>query len=283
MGVRKPDLSDKVAFITGTTRGIGKQFALTLAKQGCNIVSTGKTTEPREGMSGTIYQTASEVRNLGVEAIAVQLDVRDEANVEAAVEQAVDEWGRIDIVVNNAGAIQLGTIDDVPESRYDLLMDVNLRGTYAVSRQTLPHLREKGGQIVTCSPPVSKESAPNMAAYAASKLGMTILTKSIAAENRGTGIVGNTLWPVTGIESRATRYHDESSEDDWRSPEIMADALLQILAMEGEDHSGDSFYDEEVLREAGITDFEPYNVTPGSPAPDCARMFDPTYERPDNF
>ncbi|ADD04422.1 putative oxidoreductase (short-chain dehydrogenase family) [Natrialba magadii ATCC 43099] len=291
MALQKPDLSGQTAFITGTTRGIGKEIALALAEQGCNIVSTGKTSEKdadesEDGsgpdLEGSIEQTAREAREHGVEALPIQLDVRSEEAVNAAAERAIDEFGEVNIVINNASAIQLLTVEDLPPNRFDLMTDVNIRGTYLVSRAFAGHLREvENAWLLTNAPPVKIDRAPGEAPYAWSKLGMSFLTLSMASE-LGDGNVGcNTFWPVTAIDTRATRYFGLGTEDDWRTPEIVSDTVLEILSRDPASFTGNAVYDEELLQEAGVEDFSRYNLTEGDPAPGSAQLFDPEYSRSD--
>jgi citronellol/citronellal dehydrogenase len=285
MAFENPDLSGQTAFITGTTRGVGKAFALSLAECGCNIVSTGKTSESddygeEKDLEGSIEQTAREVRERGAEAISIQLNVREAEEVEAAVERTVNEFGGIDVCINNAGAIQMATVEEMSADRFDLMTDVNVRGAYVTARQVLPHLKESGGHILFNSPPNVLQSAPGKAAYSWSKQGMTFVAKSLAEEVSGYSVGVNAVWPVTALDTRATRYFGMGTEDDWRSPEILADAVLELISRDPDDCTGNAFYDEELLREAGVTDFSPYNLTEGEPAPLSAQIFDPTFERP---
>mgnify|MGYP000675234081 FL=1 len=281
MALADPDLSDSTAFITGTTRGIGKQLALALAEQGCNIVSTGKTTDADDSdLDGSIEQTAREVRDCGAEALALELDLRDAGRVEAAVDEAIDHFGEVDIVVNNASAIQLANVADLPADRFDLLTDVNVRGTHIVAHAFADHLAgQDGAWLLSNSPPVVTDRSPGKAPYAWSKLGMSFITLSLAEELASDDVGCNTFWPVTTIDTRATRYFGLGTEDDWRTPEIVADAVLEILSRDPAECTGNSFYDEDLLREAGVTDFSEYNLTEGDPAPMSARMFDPDFER----
>lgn len=288
MTLEKPDLTGQTAFITGTTRGIGKAIALALAEQGCNVVSTGKTSEDGDygdsrDLEGTIEQTARECEALGVEALPLRLDVRDEANVERAAERAIDHFGDVNIVVNNASAIQLATIESLPANRFDLLTEVNVRGTYLVARAFIDHLKEstKDAWILTNAPPVQMTSAPGEAPYAWSKLGMTFLTLSLASELSEDDVGCNAFWPVTTIDTRATRYFGLGTEDDLRSPKIVSDAVLEILRRDPRSYTANAVYDEELLRSAGLDDFSRYNLTEGDPRPMSARMFDPEYERPE--
>jgi len=281
MALATPDLSGSTAFITGTTRGIGKRLALALADCGCNVVSTGKTTDDDDSeLDGTIEQTAREVRERGPEALALELNLRDEDRVEAVVEAAIDHFGEVDIVINNASAIQLANVADLPANRFDLLTDVNVRGTHLVAHAFADHLAGLDeAWLLSNSPPVAADRSPGKAPYAWSKLGMSFITLSLAEELAGKAVGCNTFWPVTAIDTRATRYFGLGTEDDWRSPEIVSDTVLEILSRDPSECTGNSFYDEELLREAGVTDLSAYNVTDGDPAPMSARMFDSTFQR----
>jgi citronellol/citronellal dehydrogenase len=280
--IEPPDLSGQTAFITGTTRGIGKQIALDLAEAGCNIVSTGKTVDDSDSdLEGTIHETAEECAEKGVDTHAIQLNVREEDNVDAAIEEAIDEMGEINIVINNASAIQMANVEEMPANRYDLMNEVNVRGTYLVSRGFIDHLQEvaEDAWILTNAPPVKIDRAPGKAAYSWSKMGMSFITLSLAQEVGGYDIGCNSFWPVTAIDTRATRYFGMGTEDDWRSPDIVSDTVMEILKRDPAEFTGNDVYDEDVLREAGIEDFSEYNLTEGDPAPMSAQIFDPTYER----
>ncbi|MBZ6494657.1 SDR family oxidoreductase [Natrinema longum] len=280
--LQKPDLSGQTAFITGTTRGIGKQLALALAEQGCNIVSTGKTVDDSDSdLEGTIHKTAEECAAKDVETHALQLNVRNEDDVDAAIEEAIDEMGEINIVINNASAIQMGDVEDIPANRYDLLNEVNVRGTYLISRGFIDHLKdvEEDAWILTNAPPVEIDRAPGKAAYSWSKMGMSFITLSLAQELASDDIGCNSFWPVTAIDTRATRYFEMGTEDDWRTPEIVSDTVLEMLTRDPAEFTGNHIYDEEFLREAGVEDFSGYNLTEGDPAPMSAQIFDPEYSR----
>jgi citronellol/citronellal dehydrogenase len=285
MTLEKPDLSGSTAFITGTTRGIGKQIALDLAAQGCNIVSTGKTSEEDDygedkDMEGSIEQTAREVEDLGAEALPIQLDIRDEAAVEAAAEQAIDHFGEVNILINNASAIFLFATESLPPKRFDLMTEVNVRGTYATARAFADHLKDvENAWVLTNSPPITVDRMPGSAPYTWSKLGMSFITLSLAEELDGHDVGCNTFWPVTAIDTRATRYFGLGTEDDWRTPEIVSDTVLEILRRDPAEFTGNALYDEELLREAGLADFSEYNLTPGDPRPMSAQMTDPDYTR----
>ncbi|WP_436900601.1 SDR family oxidoreductase [Halovenus halobia] len=288
MGIDKPDLSDSTAFITGTTRGIGKSIALDLAKQGCNIVSTGKTSEnddykEEKDLEGSIEQTAREAEEHGVEALPIKLNVREEENVESAVEEAIDHFGEINIVINNASAIQPEKIEDLPPNRFDLLNDVNVRGTYLTCHYFVDHLKsieDKDTWVLTNAPPIKTDRAPGSGPYTWSKLGMTFMTLSLAGELSNFDIGCNAFWPATAIDTRATRYFGMGTEDDWRTPQIVSDTVLEILNRDPAEFTGNAVYDEELLWEAGVKDLSEYNLTEGDPAPMSAQMTNPDYESP---
>ena len=285
MTLEKPDLSDSTAFITGTTRGIGKEIALALAEQGCNIVSTGKTSEAddygeEKGLEGSIEQTAREVEALGAEALSIKLNVREAEEVDAAAEQAIERFGEVHIVINNASAIQLMPTETLPPNRFDLMTDVNVRGTYLTARAFIPHLKEvDNAWVLTNAPPVKVDRMPGSAPYTWSKLGMTFITLSLAEELSNYDVGCNAFWPVTAIDTRATRYFGLGTEDDWRTPDILSDTVLEILSRDPAEYTGNAVYDEEILREAGIEDFSEYNLTPGDPQPMSAQMSNPNYTR----
>ena len=287
MSLEKPDLSGSTAFITGTTRGIGKRIALDLAEQGCNVVSTGKTSEHDDygedrGLEGSIEQTAREVEERGAEALPIKLDVRDAATVEAAAQEAIDHFGEVNVVINNASAIQLMTVEDLPPNRFDLMTDVNVRWTYLTSRAFIDHLKDvDDAWILTNAPKIKIDRSPGSAPYTWSKLGMSFVTLSLADELGGYDVGCNTFWPVTAIDTRATRHFGLGTEDDWRTPKIVSDTVLEILSRDPAAFTGHAVYDEELLREAGLADFSEYNLTEGDPAPMSAQMTDPEYARPE--
>jgi citronellol/citronellal dehydrogenase len=287
MSLEKPDLSGSTAFITGTTRGIGKRIALDLAEQGCNVVSTGKTSEHDDygedrDLEGSIEQTAREVEERGAEALPIKLDVRDADTVEAAAQEALDHFGEVNVVINNASAIQLMTVEDMPPNRFDLMTDVNVRGTYLTSRAFIDHLKDvDDAWILTNAPKIKIDRSPGSAPYTWSKLGMSFVTLSLADELGGYDVGCNTFWPVTAIDTRATRHFGLGTEDDWRSPKIVSDTVLEILSRDPAAFTGNAVYDEELLREAGLADFSEYNLTEGDPAPMSAQMTDPEYARPE--
>lgn len=268
-------LDGKVAIVTGASRGVGKAVALALAREGADIVIAAKTSEPHARLPGTIHDTAEEVRKLGRRALAVPTNVREFEDVQRMVEMALGEFRRIDILINNAGAIFWADVADWPPGKFDLVMDVNVRGAFLCSRAVLPIMRErKAGHIVMMSPPVNVRRAAGKAPYLVSKMGMTLLAHAIAEEERAQGISANALWPVTMIESQATRNFEMGKPEEWRKADILADATVEICCAPPGELSGRALYDEDVLRERrGITDFASYAVVPGThPPPVCREM-----------
>jgi citronellol/citronellal dehydrogenase len=268
-------LAGQVAIVTGSSRGVGRSVALALAREGCDIVVAAKTDAPHPRLPGTIQQTAQEIRALGRRALAVQCNVREFADVERMRDAALAGFGRIDILVNNAGAIHWAPVADWPVGKFDLVFDVNVRGAFLCSRAVLPAMREhKHGHIVMMSPPVNVTKVAGKAPYLVSKMGMTMLAHAIAGEEREQGIAANALWPVTMIESEATRHFEMGKPEEWRTSEILADATLEIVCAPTAELTGRALYDEDVLRERrGTTDFSSYSVVPGShPPPVCREM-----------
>ena len=268
-------LQGQVAVVTGSSRGVGRAVALALAREGCDIVVAAKTDEPHARLPGTIHATADEIRALGRRALPVKCNVREFDDVERMRAAAIDAFGRIDILVNNAGAIFFTPIAEWPPGKFDLVMEVNVRGAFLCSRAVLPHMREqKRGRIVMMSPPVSVRKVAGKAPYLVSKMGMTMLAHAIAEEERESGIAACALWPETMIESEATRYFQLGSKEEWRSPQILADATVELCCGDAAKVSGRAWYDEEALRELrGLADFASYSVVPGTtPAPVCREM-----------
>ncbi len=270
------DLDQKVAIVTGSTRGIGKAIALRLAEHGVRVVVTGKTVEPGGELPGTIYTTAEEIEEIGSEALPLKLNVRNEEEVESVIDETIDKWGRLDILINNAGAIQMTSVEETPPNRFDLLMEVNARGAYVCSHYAIPHIRDSGGgHILMASPPVASDSSPGKTAYGLSKIGMTYIAKSLAAELRDDDISVNAFWPLTAIDTRATRYFNLGTEEMWRTPEILSDMVERIVQKDPGELTGRALLDEPFLREEGVEDFDKYSVVEGSdPPPLSAQMFD---------
>ncbi len=256
-------LSGRVAIITGASRGIGRAIALRLAKEGVAVVIAAKTAEPDPRLPGTIYTVAEEVQASGSHALPVQVDVRDENAVQRMVEQTMQTFGRIDILVNNAGALWWYPVLETPPKRFDLVMDVNLRGAFVCSQAVLPHMMaQRWGHIINMSPPIDFSVLPGKVAYMISKFGMTMLAFGLAEEVKEYNIAVNALWPRTLIESQATIGWNLGTPQQWRKADIMADAVYEIVRRPPASLTGRALIDEEVLREAGVTDFSVYNCTP---------------------
>jgi citronellol/citronellal dehydrogenase len=260
-------LTGKTVFITGASRGIGRAIALRCARDGANIVVAAKTAEPHPKLQGTIHSVAAEVEAAGGRALPVQLDIRDETAVEAAVKLAAAKYGGIDALVNNASAISLGGTLATPMKRYDLMQTINARGTYLCSQACLPYLvRAENAHILTLSPPLNldpKWFAPHVA-YTVAKYGMSMCTLGMAREFAPQGVAVNSLWPRTTIATAAVEVFFPDSLPASRKPEIMADAAHAVLTSDSSTTTGNFFIDEDVLRRAGVTDLERYAVTPGA-------------------
>lgn len=266
--MRAMDFDGRVAFITGASRGIGKCIALKLAREGCDVVIAAKSTESTEQLPGSINHTAAEVEKLGRRALPVSVDVRDDQAVEEAVSKAMDEFGRIDFLINNAGALHWRKLLDTPMKRFDLVMGVNARGAFSCTRAVLPHMIEGGyGHILMMSPPITPRSGGGKIAYSISKFGMTLIAHGLAEEVREHNVACNALWPATLIESMATVNHNLGGPPMWRKPEILADATAAIFAKEPRAFTGQALIDEDFLRAEGATDFSGYRCDPATEPP----------------
>lgn len=265
------DLSGKRIFITGGSRGIGLAIALRAARDGASVAIAAKTSEPNPKLPGTIHSAAEEIRAAGGVALPIQCDLRDEEQIAAAVKQAADEFGGIDILINNASAINLTPTEATPAKRFDLMFDVNVRGTFLTSQAAIPHLREaaKAGRnphILTLSPPLSMKAKwfQHHVAYTMAKYGMSMCVLGMSEEFRKAGIAVNALWPRTAIDTAALQMIPGVDTAACRTPEILSDAAYVILNRESKDCTGNFFVDDEVLASVGITDLEKYSVVPGT-------------------
>jgi citronellol/citronellal dehydrogenase len=260
-------LQGKTLFITGASRGIGKAIALRAARDGANIVVAAKTSEPDPRLPGTIHTAAAEIEAAGGKAIPVVVDVRSDEQVRAAVEAAAARFGSIDILVNNASAIHLAGVGETPMKRFDLMMDINLRGAYLCAQTCLPHLLASANpHILTLSPPIdiNPKWFRAHAAYTASKYAMSMVSLGLAEELRSRGVASNSLWPRTIIATSALNVISHALAKVARTPDIMADAAWHILTKPAREFTGRLEIDENVLRAAGVTDFSGYLVTPGA-------------------
>jgi citronellol/citronellal dehydrogenase len=262
-------LENRVVFITGASRGIGRAVALAAAKEGADVVIAAKTEvaeNPR--LPGTIHDVAKEVEALGRKALAVRLDVRDDAACVAAVEKAAAHFGHIDVLVNNAGALWWADVMETPVKKFDLIMGINVRASFVLSQAVLPHMvKQRWGHIVMMSPPVEPKAVAHHGAYSVSKFGMTMIAESIAEEMKAHNITGHALWPATAIESYATINFGLGGPEFWRKSDILADAVIALITKEPSARMGQAWIDEAVLRAEGVTDFSKYQCVPGCEPP----------------
>jgi citronellol/citronellal dehydrogenase len=260
-------LAGKTLFITGASRGIGLAIALTAARDGAHIAIAAKTTEPHPKLAGTIYTAAHEIERAGGKALPLAVDVRDEAAVRDALDRTAAHFGGIDIVVNNASAIQLATVADTDMKRFDLMHQINARGTFMVSKWAIPHLRRATNpHILMISPPLDMQErwfAPHTA-YSMAKFGMSLVVLGLAGELRQDGIAVNALWPRTVIATAAVKnlLGGDAMVAKARTPQIMADAACAIFTTPARDLTGRFLIDDTFLAEHGVTDFERYRVDP---------------------
>ena len=261
------NLNDKIVFITGASRGIGREIALKFAQAGAHIVIAAKTSKAHPTLKGTIFSVAEEIEKLGRQALPLQVDVRDELAVVKAVEKVVATFGKIDILVNNASAISLTPTLQTPMKRYDLMMSVNVRGTFLCSQACIPYMKQSDNpHILNMSPPLNMNPKwfANHVAYTMSKYGMSMCTLGMAAELKKQGIAVNSLWPKTTIATAAIEVNfPKNILDGSRVPAIVADAALAIVLSDSKLVTGNFFVDEELLRTKGKTDFSEYALSPG--------------------
>ncbi|WP_189349995.1 SDR family oxidoreductase [Zhihengliuella salsuginis] len=277
------NLAGRTLLMSGGSRGIGLAIALAAARRGANVALLAKTSEPHPKLEGTVHTAAAEVEAAGGRGLAVVGDVRNDDDVARAVQATVEAFGGIDVVVNNASAIDLSTTDAVDMKRYDLMQDINVRGTFLLSKLALEHLRESARQgrnphILTLSPPIASGPGATLEpkwagehlAYTMAKYGMSLTTLGLAEELRGDGIGVNSLWPATLIDTAAIRAlpGGEQMVQSARKPEIVADAAVEVLSRPGAGCTGNFFTDERVLAEAGIEDLARYGAGSGRLIPD---------------
>ena len=264
-------LAGKRIFITGGSRGIGLAIALRAATDGASIAIAAKTAEENPKLPGTIFSAAKEIEAAGGTALPIQCDIRDEAAIESAVAKAATQFGGLDILINNASAINLTPTEKTPAKRFDLMFDVNVRGTFLTSQAAIPYLREsaKAGRnphILTLSPPLSMSPKwfKSHVAYTMSKYGMSMCVLGMSEEFKREGIAVNALWPRTAIDTAALQMIPGVDTDFCRKPEILADTAYIILNRDAKTTTGNFFVDDEVLASEGITDLEKYSVKPGT-------------------
>lgn len=264
-------LQGKKIFITGGSRGIGLAIALRAARDGAHVAIAAKTAEPNPKLPGTIYSAAEEIKAAGGVALPIQCDLRDESQIAAAVNLAAKEFGGLDILINNASAINLTRTEDTPAKRFDLMFDVNVRGTFLTSQAVIPHLREsadngRNPHILNLSPPLSMKPIwfKNHVAYTMAKYGMSMCVLGMAEEFKRDGIAVNALWPRTAIDTAALQMIPGVDTAACRTPEILSDSAYIILNRVSKECTGNFFVDDEVLASEGIIDLDRYSVVPGT-------------------
>ena len=261
-----PALQGKTVFITGASRGIGLAIGLRAARDGANVVIAAKTGEPNPKLPGTIYTAAEEIEKAGGKALPLLCDVRSDEQVQDAVAKAVERFGGIDILVNNASAISLTGTLSTPMKRYDLMHQINLRGTYLCSQACLPHLKKASNpHVLNLSPPLSMKPKwfGGHVAYTMAKYGMSMCVLGMAEEFKNDGVAFNALWPRTAIATAAVMMlGGDAMMKHSRTPDIMADAAHAIFGKPSRECTGNFFVDDDVLRAEGITDFRKYAVDP---------------------
>ena len=264
-------LAGKRIFVTGGSRGIGLAIALRAARDGASIAIAAKTADPNPKLPGTIFTAAEEIRAAGGVALPIQCDIRDENQIESAMRQAAQEFGGIDILINNASAINLTKTEATPAKRFDLMFDVNVRGTFLTSQAAIPYLREsaqagRNPHILNLAPPLSMNPKwfKNHVAYTMARYGMSMCVLGMAEEFKRDGIAANALWPRTAIDTAALAMIPGVDTAACRTPEILADAAYIILNRSSKDATGNFYVDDEVLASEGITDLDKYAVVPGT-------------------
>ncbi len=259
---------NKNVVITGASRGIGLSIAKKLAKNGANIAILAKTDVPHPKLPGTIHSAAEEIKELGVKSLPIKTDIRFEEQVEAAIKKIVDTFGSIDILVNNASAINLFNSESLPMKRYDLMHDINVRGTYLCSKICLPYLKKSSNpHILNLSPPINLKPKwfENFTAYTTSKYSMSMIALGMASEYKKYKIAVNCLWTKTAINTAAiSMLGGFVSPEQCRIPDIVSDAAFSILSKNSSECTGNFFIDEFVLRDEGVNDFDKYAVKPGT-------------------
>lgn len=275
----------RVAIITGASRGIGRQVALDFAKHGAKVVVTAKSVNDNPNLPGTIFSVAAEIQALpGREpdsVLAIPCDVRKPEQIEQMVAQVVSRWGRVDFLINNAGALWWKKMVDTPMKRYDLINEVNARGTFAACKAVLPVMLNQGfGHIINMSPPLDRAMLNGRIAYCLSKFGMTLIAHGLGDEVGGTGVACNALWPATMVESYATINFQLGTPELWRKATILSDACLMIAQEDPRTFTGQALVDEDYMRTRGITDFTHYRCDPNVEPPRLVALGDGnTFER----
>ncbi|OCF89208.1 hypothetical protein AW168_16310 [Nocardia brasiliensis] len=261
------EFEGRVAIITGGSRGIGKALALALARRGTAVVIAAKTMESGGRLPGSVPDTVREIEALGARALGLRCDVRDDKDLQNVVERTVAEFGRVDFLVNNAGAMWIQAVEATPQKRYDLVMSINSRAPFLLANYCIPHMRKGNwGHIINLSPPLDPdvlEHVGGKVAYMASKLNATLLAFGLAQELAGTGIACNAIWTRTLIGTLATQNLGLGSPEDWRTEDIVVDAILAVLEQDPAKFTGNALVDDEILaRFKGIDDLSRYRMVP---------------------
>lgn len=258
-------LKNKTIFITGGSRGIGLAIALRAAKDGANIVIAAKTDEPHPALPGTIHSAVEAIEQAGGRGLGIKTDIREDDQVQRAIAEAAEHFGGIDILINNASAIFLAGVEETPIKRYDLMQQINTRGTYLAAQKALPYLKNaENPHILTLSPPIDLNPKwfEHHTAYTISKFGMSMCTIGLAAEYKSAGIAVNSLWPQTLIYTAAMKMVAGVKPEHCRNEQIVADAAHAILTSDARENTGNFYIDEDILRSQGVQDFSSYNIDP---------------------
>ncbi len=260
-----PDLSGKVAIVTGASRGIGKAIALRLAEAGCAVTIAAKSERSRDMLPGSIYETAEQIEAAGGKALAVRTDLRSAEDVEQMVAATVEKFGRVDLLVNNAGALWVQPVMKTPLKRFDLVHSVNARAPFLAAQLCAGAMMQhgQGGHILNISPPLEVEMMKGKVGYCMSKFAQTLMSFGMADEMRSENICVASLWPATIVESQASINHNMGGPEMWRKPEVVADAVLAWMDLPLEEATGKAWLDEETLAAKGVTDLAPYNCVEG--------------------
>ncbi|MDP2312559.1 MAG: SDR family oxidoreductase [Pseudomonadota bacterium] len=270
-------LKDRVVVVTGASRGVGAAVAVACAKEGAKLVLAAKTVEPDPRLPGTLLDTKRMVEAEGAEAEIVQFDARDAEQCDGVIRAAVARFGRVDVLVNNAGAIFWAPVADWPQKKFDLVFGVNVRASFALAHAAIPYMRKQGfGHILMMSPPIVTGGAVGKAPYLVSKLGMTLLAMAIDAEEKEHGIAAHALWPVAAIKTAATVNLGMGDDAQWRKVDILSEATVALLKRDPRACAFRAWLDEEVLAEEGVTDFTRYRCVPDvEPPPMSIELIDP--------
>jgi citronellol/citronellal dehydrogenase len=260
-----PDLSGKVAIVTGASRGIGKAIALRLAEAGCAVTIAAKSERSRDKLPGSIHETVEQIEAAGGKALAVRTDLRSGEDVEAMVKATVEKFGRVDLLVNNAGALWIQPVMKTPMKRFDLVHSVNARAPFLAAQLCAGAMMQhgQGGHILNISPPLEVAMMKGKVGYCMSKFAQTLMSFGMADEMSGDGICVASLWPATIVESQASINHNMGGPEMWRKPEVVADAVLAWMTLPLEEATGKAWLDEEALAAKGVSDLEPYNCVEG--------------------